>query len=91
MPRIVKLEISNFRGISSFDMAFPMDSNIVCLAGRGDSGKTTILNAISLALSPVWNVQFSDSDFFNCDIESTIEIRVTLAGLPTEIMTEHKF
>lgn len=31
------------------------DKDFVCLLGRGDSGKTTILDAISLVLSPNWN------------------------------------
>ena len=90
MARIHNLKIRNFRGIKSFDNTFN-NSNLICLVGRGDSGKTTILNAISNVLSPRWNLTFFDSDFYNCDINTTIEIEVTLIDLPENIILESKY
>ncbi len=45
MARIFELEIKNYRGIKQFSERF--DKDIICLIGWGDTGKTTILEAIS--------------------------------------------
>ena len=45
MAHILQLSIKNFRGLQDFRCTFG-DSKTVCLIGRGDSGKTTILDAI---------------------------------------------
>ena len=42
MSRIHSLHIENFRGIKCFNQVFHVKS-FICLIGRGDSGKTTIL------------------------------------------------
>ena len=47
--RIARLKIANFRGISSATLVFP---NHAVLIGDNNSGKTTILEAIDLALGP---------------------------------------
>ena len=83
------MQINNFRGIKVFDEIF--DKNFICLIGRGDTGKSTILDAISLVLSPDWNPTFYDSDFYNCDISNHIEIEVSLVDLPNKILKENKF
>lgn len=90
MAKIYSLKIENFRGIQSFEQVFGT-TNLVCILGRGDSGKTTILEAISLVLSPSWNQTFIDSDFFNCEIENPIVIEATLFDLPAALMTEAKY
>ncbi|MGJ4747309.1 ATP-dependent nuclease [Leptospira sp. SA-E8] len=84
------MKISNFRGIEKFFQKFE-DSNLICLIGRGDSGKTTILHAISFVLSPTWNLSFCDTDFYNCDIQNAIEIEVTLRDLPNSLIRDDKF
>jgi len=89
MARIHHLLISHFRGIRRFEQTF--DGNFVCLIGRGDSGKSTILEAISYVLSPSWNVPFYDNDFYNCDTEKSIEIEVTLRDVPADLLAEEKF
>ena len=43
MARIKRLKVKNYRGIKDLSIEFD-DENLVCLIGRGDSGKTTILN-----------------------------------------------
>ena len=90
MARIVALSIKNFRGLKEFYHDFS-DSKLFCLVGRGNSGKSTILEAISLVLSPSWKLNFYDSDFYNCDITQQIEISVFLGDLSDEMIREDKF
>lgn len=61
--------------------------SFVCLIGRGDSGKTSILKAISYVLSPNWNISISDLDFYNADITQNIIIEVVVGDLPKELIT----
>lgn len=90
MAKIHTLKISNFKGIKKFEQVFGM-TDFVCLIGRGDSGKTTLLEAISAVLSPSWNLTFYDTDFFNCDITNPIEIEASLYDLPSSLIQESKF
>jgi len=87
MAVLHSVSIKNFRGIKKFQHDF-FSKDLVCLIGRGDSGKTTILEAISLLLSPSWNINFYDTDFHNCDIENPIEIEGTLIDLPDFFLRE---
>lgn len=89
MSKIVKLKIRNFRGIREFDERF--SSNFVCLIGRGDSGKTTILDSIAAVLSSSWNLTFYDTDFHQCDIENPIELSVSLIDFPAELLLDNKY
>lgn len=89
MSRIHELKIENFRGIKKFSGKISKD--FVCLLGRGDSGKTTILDAISLVLCPSWNLSVYDSDFFNGDTNSPINIEVTLVDIPEKFINEEKY
>ena len=89
MARIHELKINNFRGIKNFSEKF--DKNFICLLGRGDSGKTTILDAISYVLSPNWNLSFYDSDFFEGNVNNSIEIEVSLLDLPEKLIREDKY
>lgn len=68
-----------------------MPSDFVCLIGPGDAGKSTILDAIELALSPRWNLQFDDSDFFDAATSSAIEIDVTVGELPAKFRSDAGF
>jgi hypothetical protein len=78
---IRKIVISNFRGIKHLDWVIPSGKNKTCLIGPGDTGKTTVLDAISFALCDKWNLSFSDSDFWMCDPETTIEIEVVVTNI----------
>lgn len=89
MPHIHTLAIKHFRGIKEFEYHF--DKKFICLIGRGDSGKSTILDAISMVLSPSWYVQVFDNDFHNCNISAPIIIEATITDLPDELITEDKF
>ncbi len=84
--RIVFVEVRNFRGIRELDWVPAKGVN--CLIGPGDSTKTTILDAIELALNPRSYSVADDSDFFNLVVEDPITITVTLADLPTEFKAD---
>ncbi len=89
MAIIHELKINNFRGIKTFSEI--LDKNVICLVGRGDSGKTTILEAISVVLSPNWNLSFYDSDFYNGNTDNAIEIEVSLIDIPEKLVREDKY
>jgi len=86
---ILQVVIHNFRGIKELD--WTPSGRLACLVGPGDSMKTTVLDAIEYTLSPNWNIQFSDVDFYNTVISNPIEISVTVGDLPGDLLTEDKF
>ena len=90
MARIHQLKINHFRGIEHFEQCFD-DTNLIILIGRGDSGKSTILKAISLVLSPAWNNTFADTDFYNLDTTKPIEIEVSLRCVPDKLLSDAKY
>ncbi len=79
MARIRKIEIANFRGIQS--LTWQPAPGINCLIGPGDSGKSTVLDAIDFCLGARRNIQFSDADFFNLDVKQPIRICLTIGEL----------
>lgn len=87
--RIVLVEIRNFRGIQAMD--WTPAPGINCLIGAGDSTKTTILDAIELALSPRSFVLANDSDFYDGNFHSPIRITVTFTGMPVEFLEQGKY
>jgi predicted ATPase len=89
MARIRKIEIANFRGIRRL-LWCPMPG-INCLIGPGDSGKSTVLDAIDLCLGARRNVQISDADFFGLDITNPISITLTLGDLDDSMRTLESF
>lgn len=90
MAKIYALKILNYKGILRFEHVFGK-TDLVCLIGRGDSGKSTILQAISAVLSPNWNYSFYDSDFNNGNIEEPILIEASLYDVPSELLSENKY
>lgn len=90
MARIHKLEIENFRGIKSFSENF-RDKDFLCLVGRGDSCKSTILEAIAFVLSPSYSIPVTDADFYDIDSDKDIFIRVYLYDIPERFRKEEKF
>lgn len=84
MARIRYIEIQNFRGIEQLSWA--PNEGINCLIGPGDSGKTSILDAIEVCMSVRRNVEFSDADFFGMNVSKPIIIRVTVGALPDHLM-----
>jgi len=84
MAKIHSLKISNFRGIKNFEEVFGFN-NLICITGKGGSGKTTILNAIYILLSSDADIKFKVSDFYKEETSCPIEIEAVLCELPVEI------
>ncbi|AKA38031.1 ATP-dependent nuclease [Yersinia ruckeri] len=84
MVRICKVEIQNFRTISL--LSWLPSPGLNCLIGPGDSGKTTVLDAIDLCLGARRNVSFADTDFYGLDVTQPISITLTLGSLPDALM-----
>ena len=59
------------------------------IIGPGDSGKSTILDAIEAALSSRW-FSFVESDFFGADTSNPIMIEVTVGELPPALMSDDR-
>ncbi|MBA8907493.1 ATP-dependent nuclease [Aminobacter ciceronei] len=89
MARIVHIKIESFRGIRLLEWI--PSRRVNCLIGPGDSCKTTILDAIELALTPRSYLIADDSDFFDLDVEKAAKITVTLAGLPAEFKADDRY
>lgn len=85
MAQIRKLEILNFRSVMTLSW-FPTPG-INCLVGPGDSGKSTILDAIDLCMGARRTIQFTDADFTDLAIDAPIEITITLGALSDRLKT----
>ncbi|ELM3617458.1 AAA family ATPase [Aeromonas sobria] len=84
MVRICKVEIQNFRTIRLLN--WQPSPGLNCLIGPGDSGKTTVLDAIDLCLGARRNISFADTDFYRLDVTQPITITLTLGSLPDALM-----
>jgi len=87
---IRQLVITRFRGIKSLKWNPAEGLNVIL--GGGDVGKTTILEAIALLLSPTNNVAISESDYLNRDTGLGFAIQAVVS-LPSssEISQKQKF
>lgn len=79
MALIRVLEIENFRAVKS--LRWLPGPGINCLVGPGDSGKSTILDAIDLCLGARRSLSFTDADFHAIDFGRPIRIALTLGDL----------
>lgn len=84
MARIRKLEIRNFRSIQALD--WKPSAGLNCLIGPGDSGKSTILDAIDLCLGARRSAPFGDTDFYGLNVNVPIEISLTLGALEPALL-----
>ncbi len=84
MPIIREVCIRNFRSIQLTSWCPGPGMN--CLIGPGDSGKSTILDAIDLTLGARRYYQFSDADFYQLNTDTPIEITITLGNLPEPLL-----
>jgi putative ATP-dependent endonuclease of OLD family len=66
-PRLHRLTIDRFRGIEHLEWNPSAGVNIIL--GGGDTGKTTVLEAISLLLSPTNSMVLAESDYWNRKVE----------------------
>lgn len=88
MALLHNIKVKNFRGIQNFDQNF--ENGLTCIIGRGDSGKSTLLDAIGFVLSSSWSINFYDSDFYNCQTDSPIEIEATLTDIPEKLLAKYE-
>lgn len=85
-----ELTIENFRGVKSFSQFF--DHGLNGIIGAGDSGKTTILDALTVLFHPNWMVNLSDNDFYQGDPAiNPIRITATVAHPPPDLTTDKTF
>lgn len=89
LMRLRRLEIENFRGVKSLDWRHIAET--AAIVGPGDSGKSTVLDAIERVLSPKWNVAFDDTDFWDLHADAPIVIRATITGLASSFYRDSKF
>ena len=82
---LIRLKVSNLRGIERLDWRIPKGKKVVCLIGPGDVGKTTIITAISWLVSDRWGLPVSINDFH--DEGEPIVIEGWLSGLPERLLS----
>lgn len=87
---IHKITIERFRGIRSLIWCPQPGVNIVL--GGGDAGKTSILEAIALLLSPSSSMTVTDADYFERSVSEGFCIEAVMS-LPdrVEMVTQQKF
>ena len=79
MALIRLIEIENFRAVKA--LRWLPSPGVNCLIGPGDSGKSTILDAIDLCLGARRSLSFTDADFHGLDFGRPIRIAVTIGAL----------
>lgn len=79
MARIRQIEIANFRCIQQ--LKWTPSPGINCVIGPGDSGKSSMLDAIDYCLGARRALQFTDADFCRLDVSNPIVITATIGEL----------
>lgn len=74
---IRKLTVTRFRGIEQLEWRPAAGMNIVL--GGGDLGKTTVLEAIALLLSPTNSTTVSESDYWQRDNTQEFQVEAAIA------------
>jgi len=80
-PRIYHFRIDRFRGIK--DLSWHPASGVNIILGGGDVGKSTILDAIGLLLSPMNQTALADTDYHGRDIEAGFSIEAVVSLPPS--------
>lgn len=87
-PRILRLDIRGYRGLKQLTWRPAAGLNVVL--GGGDVGKSTILDAIGLLLSPSNPTTLAETDFFQRDVDAGFEIEAVMS-LPPESGINYQF
>ena len=87
-PRIRRLQIERFRGINA--LVWHPGSGVNLILGGGDVGKTTILEAIGLLLSPTNAGTLPDTDYHARRLEPGFVIEAVMS-LPNESGIDNQF
>jgi hypothetical protein len=86
--QIRHLKVENFRGTAGLE--WTPASAFCCLIGPGDSGKSTVLDAIEAVLSSRW-LAFGEHDFHCGDTSKTILIEATIGELSKALKSDERF
>lgn len=86
--QIRQLKINNFRGIATLD--WKPSNAFCCIIGSGDSGKSTILDAIEALLSSRW-FSFTENDFLNSNTTNPICIEASIGELSKPLKSDERF
>ncbi|MBB1334693.1 MULTISPECIES: ATP-dependent nuclease [unclassified Pseudoalteromonas] len=89
MSVIRHLQIQNFRSIKN--LSWSPKPGLNCLIGSGDAGKSTILDAIDLALGARRAYSFNDADFYQLDTTSPLVITITIGDLHDELKNVERY
>jgi hypothetical protein len=85
--QIRQLRITNFRGVATLD--WKPSHPFCCLIGAGDSGKSTVLDAVEAVLSSRW-FSFSESDFLGANTAQGIVIEATVGELSQPLKSDER-
>lgn len=80
---ICKVEVSHFRGIAS--ASWQITGGRVGLIGPGDSGKTTLLDAIEFLFWPKYALTLTDNDLYKADPDTTAVLRAWVINPPDDL------
>jgi predicted ATPase len=89
MSVVRHIEIQNFRSIKQLSW-YPRPG-LNCLIGPGDSGKSTVLDAIDIALGAKRSYSFNDADFYQLDTTSPLIITITIGELHDELKNVERY
>ena len=89
MSVVRHIEINNFRSIKH--LSWNPKPGLNCIIGPGDSGKSTILDAIDIALGARRSYSFNDADFYKLDTGSPLIITVTIGELHDELKNIERY
>jgi putative ATP-dependent endonuclease of OLD family len=83
MTLVRSLLVENFRCIKS--LSWLPEAGVNCLVGPGDSGKSTVIDALDFCIGARRSLQLTDADFHEANTGNSIKIQVTLGALPDEL------
>lgn len=76
LSKILKLKIRNFRGVQELEWRPSAGMNFII--GGGDTGKTTVLEAIDLLFSPSPSFNVSETDYWMRDTATSFSIEAVV-------------
>lgn len=85
--QVRQIKVVHFRGIEFLD--WKPGAPFCCLIGPGDSGKSTVLDAVEAALSARW-FAFTEPDFLACDTTRPIVIEATVGELSKALKSDER-
>jgi putative ATP-dependent endonuclease of OLD family len=83
--QIRRLKIKNFRGIK--DLAWCPRAGLNCLTGPADAGKSTVLEAISMVLSPGPGRVASEYDYYGGAVAEGFSIEALVGKLDDKLLS----